>query len=66
MGGKTILENLMECNDQELISQMPYIRIDGEPVFSIVQLKHVLLEEYKQLKERREHDRAQALPVLRR
>ena len=29
MRGKTILENLMACNDQELISQMPYIRIDG-------------------------------------
>lgn len=48
---KTILENLMACSDQELISQMPYIRIDGEPVVSLVQLKHVLREEYKQLKE---------------
>lgn len=47
MRGKTILENLMACNDQELISLLPYIRDENGERVSIVELKHYLREEYQ-------------------
>lgn len=47
MRGKTILENLMACNDQELISLLPYIRDENGERVIIVELKHYLREEYQ-------------------
>lgn len=47
----TILENMLRCTDEELVGALPYIRIDGEPVVSVKQLRHVLREEKKRMDE---------------
>lgn len=48
----TILEKLLGCSDAELAGVMRYIRIDGEPVVSVKQLRHVLREEKKRMDEK--------------
>ena len=48
MEGNMILDNLLKCTDRELAEVMRYIRIDGEPVVSVQQLRSVLRAEKKQ------------------
>lgn len=47
MNGRTLLDNLLECNDQELLTMLPYIRDENGERVSIVELKHYLREEYQ-------------------
>ena len=47
MSERTLLDNLLECDDQELISMLPYIRDENGERVSLVELKHYLREEYQ-------------------
>lgn len=42
-----ILDNLLRCSDEDLLSVLPYIRDENGEKISLVELKHYLMEEKK-------------------
>ena len=53
----TILENLMRCTDDDLLSVLPYIRNENGERMSLVELKHYLREERRNNYEQTDHYR---------
>ena len=47
MSERTLLDNLLDSNDQELLAMLPFIRDENGERVSIVELKHYLREEYQ-------------------
>ena len=44
-GAVSILDNLLRCDDTELLKVLPYIRDENGEKVSLVELKHYLREE---------------------
>ena len=43
----SILDNLLRCDDLELLEVLPYIRDENGERISLIELKHYLREEIK-------------------